>query len=86
VLTVLGQSPGASSCQVADGPAMVGGLSAPTFSNNSDRFQTGIIAVMRTTDRPALGRGPSACAQNWCFLLITVGIWWGTINRRVARV
>jgi hypothetical protein len=65
---------------------MVGGLSGPTFSDNSDRFQTGIIAVMRTTDRPALGRGPSACAQNWCFLLITVGIWWGAINRRVAHV
>jgi hypothetical protein len=65
---------------------MVGGLSGPTFSDNSDIFQTGIIAVMRTADRPVLGRGPSACAQNWCFLLITVGIWWGTINKRVARV
>jgi hypothetical protein len=38
---------------------MVGGLSGPNFSDNSDRFQTGIIAVMRTADRPALGRGPS---------------------------
>jgi hypothetical protein len=65
---------------------MVGGLSGPNFSDNSDRFQKGIIAVIRTADRPALGRGPSAYAQNWCFLLITVGIWWGTINRRVARV
>jgi hypothetical protein len=65
---------------------MVGGLSGSTFSVNSDRFQTGIIVVMRTADRPALGRGPSACAQNWCFLLMTVVIWWGTINRRVARV
>jgi hypothetical protein len=63
---------------------MVGGLSGPNF--NSDRFQTGIIAVMRTVDRPALGRGSSACAPNRSFLLITVGIWWGTINRRVARV
>jgi hypothetical protein len=53
---------------------MVGGLSEPTFSDNSDSFQTGIIAVMRMVDRPALGRGPSACAQNWCFLLIMVGI------------
>jgi hypothetical protein len=49
---------------------MVGGLSGPNFSDNSDRFQTGTIAVMRTADRPALGRGLSACAQNWCFLLI----------------
>jgi hypothetical protein len=65
---------------------MVGGLSGPNFSDNSDRFQTGFIVVMRTADRPALGRGPSACAQNRSFLLITVGIWWGTINRRVARV
>jgi hypothetical protein len=65
---------------------MVGGLSEPNFSDNSDRFQTGIIAVMCTADRPVLGRGPSACAQNRCFLLITVGILWGAINRRVARV
>jgi hypothetical protein len=65
---------------------MVGRLSGPNFSDNSDRFQTGIIVVMRTTDRPALGRGPSACAQNWCFLLIMVGIWLGTINIRVALV
>jgi hypothetical protein len=65
---------------------MVAGLSGPNFSDNSDRLQTGIIVVMRTADRPDLGRGPSACAQNWCFLLITVGIWWETINRRVARV
>jgi hypothetical protein len=53
---------------------MVGGLSEPNFSNNSDRFQTGNIAVMCVADRPALGRGPSTCVQNWCFLLITVGI------------
>jgi hypothetical protein len=65
---------------------MVGGLSGPNFSDSSDRFQTGNIAVMCTADRPALWRGPSACAQNRCFLLITVEIWWGTINRRVARV
>jgi hypothetical protein len=65
---------------------MVGGLSGPNFSDNSDSFQTGNIVVMCKADRPALGRGPSACAQNRCFLLITVGIWWGTINRRVAHV
>jgi hypothetical protein len=65
---------------------MVGRLSGPNFSDNSDIFQMGYVAVMCTADRPALGRGPSACAQNRCFLLITVGIWWGTINRRVARV
>jgi hypothetical protein len=45
----------------------------PPFSDSSDSFQTGIIAVICTTDRPALGRGPSACAQNMCFLHITVG-------------
>jgi hypothetical protein len=41
VLIPLGQSSGASSCQVADGPAKVGGLSGPYFSDNSDIFQTG---------------------------------------------
>jgi hypothetical protein len=64
----------------------VGGLSGPYFSDSSDRFQTGKIAVMRTTDRPALGRGPSARVQNMCLLLITVGFERGTINRRGARV
>jgi hypothetical protein len=73
VLTALGQRC-ASSCHVADGPAEVGGLSRPNFSDSSDRFQTRNIAIMCTADRPALGRGPSACAQNKCFLLITVGI------------
>jgi hypothetical protein len=41
---------------------------------------------MRTVDRPALGRGPSACAQNMCLLLITVRFERATINRRGARV
>jgi hypothetical protein len=86
VLTPLGQSSGAPSCQVADGPAKVGRLSGPYFSDSSDRFQTGKIGVMCTADRPALGRGPSACAQNMCFLLITVGFEWGAINRRGAHV
>jgi hypothetical protein len=52
---------------------MVGGLSGPTFSDTSGRFQTEFIAVICTADRPALGRGPSAHAQNMCFLHITVG-------------
>jgi hypothetical protein len=86
VLTPLGQSSGAPSCQVADGPAKVGGLSGPYFSDSSDRFQTRKVDVMCTADHPALGRGPSACAQNMCLLLITVGFEWGTINRRGARV
>jgi hypothetical protein len=64
----------------------VGGLSGPYFSDSSDRFQTGKIVVMRTADHPALGRGPFACAQNMCLLLITVGFERGTINRRGARV
>jgi hypothetical protein len=77
VLTPLGQSSGAPSCQVADGPAKVGGLSGPYFSDSSDRFQTGKITVMCTVDRPALGHGSSACTQNMCLLPITVGFEWG---------
>jgi hypothetical protein len=86
VLTPLGQSSGAPSCQVVDGPAKVGGLSRPYFFDSSDRFQTRKIAIMCTADHPALGHGPSACAQNLCLLLITVGFEWGTINRRGAHV
>jgi hypothetical protein len=86
VLTPLGLSSGAPSCQVADGSAKVGGLSGPHFSDSSDRFQTGKLAVMCTADRPALGRGLSACAQNMCCLHITVGFEWCAINRRGARV
>jgi hypothetical protein len=86
VLTPVGQSSGAPSCQVADGPAKVGGLSGPYFSNSSDRFQTGKIAVMCTADRPALGHRLPACAQNMCLLLIMVGFERGSINRRGARV
>jgi hypothetical protein len=41
---------------------------------------------MCTADRSALGRGSSACAQNLCLLVITVGFEWVTINRRGARV
>jgi hypothetical protein len=33
-----------------------------TFFDSTDRFQTGIIVVTGTTDRLAIGRGPSACA------------------------
>jgi hypothetical protein len=86
VLTPLGQSSGAPSYQVADGPAKVGGLSGPHFSDSSDIFQTGKIVVMSTVDRPALGHGPSTCAQNVCCLHITVGFEWCAINRRGARV
>jgi hypothetical protein len=86
VLTPFGQSSGAPSCQVADGLTKVGGLSGPHFSDNSDRFQMGKISVMCTADRPALGRGPSACVQKMCKLHITVGFEWCAINRRGARV
>ena len=86
VLTLHGQSSGAPSCQVLDSPAKVGGLFEPRFSNSSDRFQTGKIAVMCTADRLALGRGPSACAQEMCKLHITVGFALWAINRRGARV
>jgi hypothetical protein len=37
-----------------------------TFSNSTDRFQTVFIAATRTADRPAMGRGPSSCAQKLC--------------------
>jgi hypothetical protein len=86
VLTPLGRRSGAPCCQVADGPAKVSGLYGPHFSNSSDRFQTGKIAVMCTADRLALGRGPSACAQEMCKLHITVGFELWAINRRGARV
>jgi hypothetical protein len=86
VLTPLGQSSGASSCQVADGPVKVGGLYRPHFSDSSDIFQTEKIAVMCTANRLALGRGPSTCAQGMCKLHITVGFELCAINRRGARV
>jgi hypothetical protein len=86
VLTPLGQSSGAPSCQVADGPAKVGEQSGPRFSDSSDRFQTGKIVVMCMVDRSTLGCGPSACAQNMCKLHITVGFELCAINRRGARV
>jgi hypothetical protein len=37
-----------------------------TFSDSTDRFQTVFIVVTRTADHPAIGRGPSASAQNLC--------------------
>jgi hypothetical protein len=66
VLILHGQSTGAPSCQVSDGQAKVGRLFGPRFSDSSDRFQTGKIVVICTADRPASGRGPSACAQKMC--------------------
>jgi hypothetical protein len=53
VLTLHGQSFGAPSCQVSDGPAKVGRPSGPCFSNSSDIFQTEKLAVTYTADRPA---------------------------------
>jgi hypothetical protein len=61
VLTPLGQSSGAPSCQVMDGPAKVGELSGPYFSDSSDRFQTEKIAVMCTADRPRVRRKCAGC-------------------------
>jgi hypothetical protein len=86
VLTSHDQSTGAPSCQVSNGPAKVGGLSGSRFSDSSDRFQTEKIAIMCTADRPALGRGPSARAQNVCYLHIIVGFERCAINRRGAHV
>jgi hypothetical protein len=37
-----------------------------TFFDSTSKFQTIFIAVTGTTDRPTIGRGPSACAQNMC--------------------
>jgi hypothetical protein len=36
------------------------------FSNSTDRFQMGIIAITGTVDHPAIGHGQSTCAQNLC--------------------
>ena len=37
-----------------------------TFFDSADKFQTVIITVIGMVDRPAMGRGPSTCAQNMC--------------------
>jgi hypothetical protein len=37
-----------------------------TFSDSTDMFQMRIIVVTCTSNRPALGRGPSVCAQTVC--------------------
>jgi hypothetical protein len=66
VLILRGQSSGAPSCQVLDGPAKVGGLSGPRFSDSSNRIQMGKIVVTCTADCPASGRGPFECAQEVC--------------------
>jgi hypothetical protein len=52
--------------QVPDRPSPVGGPSGLDFSDSSNRFKTVDIAVTGTTDRPAIGCGPSACAQKLC--------------------
>jgi hypothetical protein len=86
VLTPLGQSTGAPSCQVSDGPAKAGRLSGPCFFDSSDSFQTEELAVICTMDRPASGREPSVHAQNVCCLHIMVGFERCAINRRGAHV
>jgi hypothetical protein len=53
VLSQYCQGSGAPCCQVSDGPAKVGGLSEPRFSDSSDKFQTGKLVVTCTADRPA---------------------------------
>jgi hypothetical protein len=53
MLSQRSQSSSAPCCQVSDGPAKVGGLSRPCFSDSSDIFQTGKIVVTCTVDRPA---------------------------------
>ena len=86
VLTPLGQSSDAPSCQVVDGPALEGGRSGPTFSDSSDSFQTGIIVVTSTANHLARGHGLSACAPKMCYLHITVRKVCRLINRRGVRV
>jgi hypothetical protein len=61
VLTPLDQSASAPSCHVSDGPAKVGGLSGPRFSDSSNRFQTGKLAVICTEDRPHVRRMCVVC-------------------------
>jgi hypothetical protein len=51
------------SYQVPDRPTLVGGPSDLNFSDSSDRFRTVNIVVTGTADRPAMGRGPSVCAE-----------------------
>jgi hypothetical protein len=58
-------------CQVPDRLAPVGGPSDLDFSDSSNMFQTVDITVIGTADRPAIGRGPSACAQKLCKFHIT---------------
>ena len=70
-VTLIDQRSVIPSCQVPDRPALEGGPSRLDFSDSSDRFQTVDIAVTGTADRPALGRGPSACTQKLCKLPIT---------------
>jgi hypothetical protein len=61
------------------------GPSDLTFSDSTDMFQTGIITVTYTADCPAVGRIPSSCAQNVCYLHITASIEMGAINRSGAH-
>jgi hypothetical protein len=64
-ITLTDQRSVISSCQVPDRPALVGGPSGLDFSDSSDRFQTINIAVTGTTDRPVMGRGPSAVRRSY---------------------
>jgi hypothetical protein len=50
-----------SSCQVPDRPTLEGGPSGLDYSDSSDRFQTIIIAVTGTTDRPPVHRSCGSC-------------------------
>jgi hypothetical protein len=45
-----------------------------TFSDSTDMFQMGIIAITCTADHAAIGRELSTCAPNVCFKHITVRI------------
>jgi hypothetical protein len=54
------------SCQVPDRPTLECGSSGLDFSDISDRIQTVDVAVTGTADHPAIGHGPSACAQKLC--------------------
>jgi hypothetical protein len=64
----------------------VGGPSGLDFSDSSDRFQTVDIVVTSTEDRPAIGRGPSACAEKLCYMHITAMFLLRAINRSGAHV
>jgi hypothetical protein len=68
VLSQYSQGSGAPCCQVSDGPAKIGRLFGPRFSDSSDIFQTGKLVVTCTAavrpkgaDRPHVRKNCASC-------------------------